>query len=125
MCIHSFGVSINCIFHAVSTIRNYYVVLLIVKISNFLQSQINIHNLICSIVINIRRPNGQEGFVPRNYVKEVEPAVIKNVTKKKVIKPVKVKLRKKRTETQRIPKTFKNVLQKIFLVAIIMYIYDM
>ena len=37
-----------------------------------------------------RRPNGQEGFVPVNYVKEVEPAVIRNITKKKVTKPVTV-----------------------------------
>ena len=57
---------------------------------------------------NIRRPNGQEGFVPKNYVKEIEPAVIKNVTKRKVMKPEKVKLRKKRTEKQRMPKTVRR-----------------
>ena len=51
-----------------------------------------------------RRPNGQEGFVPVNYVKEVEPAVIRNITKKKVVKPVKVKLRKKRIEQRKLPK---------------------
>ena len=60
--------------------------------------------LLCAI----RRPNGQEGFVPKNYVKEIEPAVIKNVTKKKVMKPEKVKLRKKRTERQRVPKTVRR-----------------
>ena len=67
--------------------------------------------------LNIRRPNGQEGFVPKNYVKEVEPAVIKNVTKKKVIKPVKVKLRKKRMEKQRMPKTFRRSALCMYIVA--------
>ena len=52
--------------------------------------------------------NLQEGFVPKNYVKEIEPAVIKNVTKRKVMKPEKVKLRKKRTEKQRMPKTVRR-----------------
>ena len=56
----------------------------------------------------IRRPNGQEGFVPRNYVKEIEPAMIKTVAKKKVMKPEKVKMRKKKTEKQRVPKTFRR-----------------
>ena len=51
-----------------------------------------------------RRPNGREGFVPVNYVKEVVPTVIRNNTKKKVVKPVKAKLRKKRTEQRKIPK---------------------
>ena len=51
-----------------------------------------------------RRPNGQEGFVPVNYVKEVEPAVIRNITKKKVTRPVKVKLRKKKTEQRKVSK---------------------
>ena len=60
------------------------------------------------ILYNIRRPNGQEGFVPRNYVKEIEPTVVKTVTKKKVMKPEKVKMRKKRTEKQRVPKTFRR-----------------
>ncbi|XP_065894234.1 spectrin beta chain, non-erythrocytic 1-like isoform X3 [Dysidea avara] len=52
----------------------------------------------------VRRPNGQEGFVPVNYVKEVEPAVIRNITKKKVTRPVKVKLRKKKTEQRKVSK---------------------
>ena len=55
-----------------------------------------------------RRSNGQEGFVPRNYVKEIEPAVIKSMTKRKVVKPEKVKMRKKRTEKQRVPKTYRR-----------------
>ena len=46
--------------------------------------------------------------MPKNYVKEIEPAVIKNVTKRKVMKPEKVKLRKKRTEKQRVPKTVRR-----------------
>lgn len=62
------------------------------------------HHVVCFV----RRPNGQEGFVPRNYVKEIEPAVIKNVMKKKVMKPEKVKVRKKRMEKQRVAKTLRR-----------------
>ena len=46
--------------------------------------------------------------MPKNYVNEIEPAVIKNVTKKKVMKPERVKMRKKRTEKQRVPKTYRR-----------------
>jgi len=37
-----------------------------------------------------RRANGQEGYLPANYVKEIEPKVIKKVIKKPVKEPVKV-----------------------------------
>ena len=58
---------------------------------------------ICIVYVH-RRPNGQKGFVPVDYVKEVESAVIRTITKKKVAKPVKVKFRKKRIEQRKIPK---------------------
>jgi len=41
-----------------------------------------------------RRANGQEGYVPANYVKEIEPKVHRKVVKKPVIVPVKVKVQK-------------------------------
>lgn len=45
-----------------------------------------------------RRQNGQEGFVPSNYVKEVDPVKVKKVTKKKEVVSMPVKVRRKRTE---------------------------
>ena len=45
-----------------------------------------------------RRGNGQEGFVPANYVKEVEPAVIKKVSKRKEMVSVPVTVTRKKTE---------------------------
>ena len=38
-----------------------------------------------------RRANGQEGYLPANYIKEIEPKVIKKVVKKPERVPVKVK----------------------------------
>ena len=46
---------------------------------------------------NIRRANGQDGFVPANYVKEVEPKVIQKVVKKPVKIQEKVKVKKMST----------------------------
>ena len=74
------------------------------------------------LLCNIRRPNGQEGFVPKNYVKEIEPVIIKTVTKKKVIKPEKVKMRKKRTEKQRVPKTFRRSALCMHICVIFIYV---
>ena len=52
-----------------------------------------------SLVVSIcRRQNGQEGFVPANYVKETAPAKIKKVTTKKGVVNVPVKVKRKRTE---------------------------
>lgn len=41
-----------------------------------------------------RRSNGQEGYVPANYVKEIEPKVIQKSVKHPVKEPVKVKVLK-------------------------------
>ena len=45
-----------------------------------------------------RRKNGQEGFIPANYVKEIEPAKVKKVVKKKELVSLPVKVRKTRIE---------------------------
>ena len=39
-----------------------------------------------------RRPTGQEGFVPANYMEEVDPAKLQRKVKKKVLVPTKVKV---------------------------------
>ena len=41
-----------------------------------------------------RRANGQEGYVPANYVKEIEPKVVQKVVKRPVRVPVTVKVEK-------------------------------
>ncbi len=43
----------------------------------------------CNYTI-FRRGNGQQGFVPANYVKEIEPAVVTQKVKKTVIEEVPV-----------------------------------
>lgn len=59
-----------------------------------------------------RRANGQEGYIPANYVKEIEPKVMQKVVKRPVKVPRKVKvektgvrreLRKKKTGLRRTP----------------------
>lgn len=59
-----------------------------------------------------RRANGQEGYIPANYVKEIEPKVVQKVVKRPVKVPTKVKvektgvrreLRKKKTGVRRTP----------------------
>ena len=45
-----------------------------------------------------RRKNGQEGFIPANYVKEIEPSKMKKVVKKKEMINVPVKVKKTRIE---------------------------
>lgn len=45
-----------------------------------------------------RRKNGQEGFIPANYVKEIEPAKVKKVVKKKERISVPVKVKKTKIE---------------------------
>ena len=49
-----------------------------------------------------RRQNGQEKFVPANYVKETAPAKIKKVTTKKEVVNVPVKVKRKRTEKRHV-----------------------
>ena len=41
-----------------------------------------------------RRANGQEGYVPANYVKEIEPKIVQKVVKRPVKVPTKVKVEK-------------------------------
>lgn len=41
-----------------------------------------------------RRANGQEGYVPANYVKEIEPRMIQKTVRRPVKQPVKVKVLK-------------------------------
>lgn len=43
---------------------------------------------------SVRKANGQEGYVPANYVKEITPKVIKKVIKKTETVPQKVKVTK-------------------------------
>lgn len=45
-----------------------------------------------------RRQNGQEGFVPANYVREIEPTKVKKVTKVKEVVNVPVKVKRKKVE---------------------------
>lgn len=54
-----------------------------------------------------RRANGQEGYVPANYCKEIEPKVIQKSVKHPVKQPVKVKVLKKgvRQELVKKPKS--------------------
>jgi len=46
----------------------------------------------------VRRSNGQEGFVPANYVREVEPTKVKKLTKVKEVVNVPVKVKRKKIE---------------------------
>ncbi len=50
----------------------------------------------------IRRTNGQEGFVPANYVRDIEPAKVKKATKKKEMVSVPVKVVKKKIEKRKV-----------------------
>jgi spectrin beta len=43
---------------------------------------------------SVRKANGQEGYVPANYMKEINPKVIKKVIKKTVNVPQKVMVTK-------------------------------
>lgn len=43
---------------------------------------------------NIRKNNGQEGYVPANYVKEIEPRVVRKITKQHTKVPEKRKVMK-------------------------------
>ena len=57
--------------------------------------------------VSRRRKNGQEGFIPANYVKEIEPAKVKKVAKKKEIVKVPVKVKKTRIEKRYI-RSYRN-----------------
>jgi spectrin beta len=57
---------------------------------------------------SVRRPSGQEGFVPANYMEEVDPAKLQRKVKKKVLVPTKVKVRKTRKEIVKVPKTVRK-----------------
>lgn len=51
-----------------------------------------------------RRANGQEGYVPSNYVKEIEPKVIRKTVKRPVKEPVKVVVQKTGTRKELVKK---------------------
>ncbi|XP_064623906.1 spectrin beta chain, non-erythrocytic 2-like isoform X3 [Lineus longissimus] len=53
---------------------------------------------------NVRKSNGREGFVPANYVKEVEPKVIQRIVKKPVKVPETVKVKKTVYQKEAVPK---------------------
>nr|XP_002732400.1 PREDICTED: spectrin beta chain, non-erythrocytic 5-like [Saccoglossus kowalevskii] len=53
---------------------------------------------------NVKRATGQEGFVPANYVKEMEPRVIKRKVQRKVTIPEKVKVKKTKTKQMLVKK---------------------
>ncbi len=53
----------------------------------------------------LRRTNGQEGFVPANYVKDIEPAKVKKVTKKKEMISVPAKVIRKKIEKRKVPRS--------------------
>lgn len=52
---------------------------------------------------NVRKAAGQEGFVPANYVKEVEPRVVRKVVKRPVVVPERQLVRKIVTTTTTSP----------------------
>jgi hypothetical protein len=66
---------------------------------------------------NVRRANGQDGYVPANYVKEIEPKVMQKKTKKPVVVPVKVMVTKtgykKEMQTRLKPKKKKKGSSKV------------
>ncbi len=49
-----------------------------------------------------RRGNGQQGYVPANYVKEIEPATVTQKVKKTVIEEVPVIVKKKEKVKKRV-----------------------
>ena len=49
---------------------------------------------------SIRKANGQEGYVPANYIKEIEPKVVKKVVRKPVQVPEKVMVTKTGTRKE-------------------------
>ena len=51
-----------------------------------------------------RRGNGQQGYVPANYVKDIEPATVMKKVKKKVIENVPVKTKKTQVVKRRVRK---------------------
>ena len=65
-----------------------------------------------------RRANGQEGYVPANYVKEIEPKIMQKIVKRPVKIPVKVTVektgvrrelqKKKKSGLRRTPSGLKN-----------------
>ena len=69
----------------------------------FFNTQISLSYVIVTLLIflllkHFRRQNGQEGFVPANYVREIEPTKVKKVTKVKEVVNVPVKVKRKKVE---------------------------
>lgn len=52
----------------------------------------------------LRRGNGQQGYVPANYVKDIEPGLVKTKVMKKVIEEVPVKVKEKQVVKRRLRK---------------------
>ena len=52
-----------------------------------------------------RRENGQEGYVPANYMQEAEPAKVSKVTKQKEMMMVPVKVKRKKMEKRKVTKS--------------------
>ena len=52
----------------------------------------------------VRRGNAQEGFIPANYVKEVDPKIIKKKVRRKVRVPEKVMVTKMKVRQEVIKK---------------------
>ncbi|XP_078000869.1 spectrin beta chain, non-erythrocytic 5-like isoform X3 [Glandiceps talaboti] len=53
---------------------------------------------------NVRRVNGQEGFVPANYIKIIEPKVIQKKVQRKIKVPEKVKVKKTKFKQELVKK---------------------
>eukprot|EP00118_Oscarella_pearsei_P018140 m.184464 g.184464 ORF g.184464 m.184464 type:complete len:3710 (+) comp39319_c1_seq2:34-11163(+) len=59
----------------------------------------------------VRNKQGKEGFLPANYVADVDPMIRKKMTQKKVTEMVPVKVKKKRTVKKAIPSSRPRVSQ--------------
>ena len=51
-----------------------------------------------------RRGSGQQGHVPANYIKEIEPAKVPTKVKRKVVEEVPVKVMRKKKEIRKVPR---------------------
>ena len=60
------------------------------------------------IISHLRRGNGQQGYVPANYVKEIEPATVTQRVKKTVIEEVPVTMKR----TKKVPRRAKPIQKK-------------
>ena len=61
-----------------------------------------------------RRGNGQQGFVPANYVREIEPAKITQKVTKTVMEKVPVKVKKRQVVKRRSKGMTRNISTRTF-----------